>query len=267
MESKWRFPSEERELLDIVEKEGPLVHGGGTGISKDQVKNSKSVVSLSKMGWDSVESKGDYLKFGSMATFSKASRELERIRPGHVLAEALSKAASTALRNTITLGGSAAFFPLWSDLMGPFIGLGGKVDLIGPSEGIWGIEDYLSRPKDFKGSVIRSLLVPDETWKGWYYRQVRVSFDYPAFTVTLLSKKPKDGPGKFKAVVVGVKERYRVFEGPWDGLDSSVVSAKMKLDFPDKKSGSGGYLKDMASVWLERGILELQRGESHEGSI
>lgn len=265
MESKWHFPSTERELIDLIERDDLLIHGGGTGISRERVRSAGSVAALSRMGWDGCTTEGDSIKLGSMATFSKVSEELERMRPGHVLACALSQAASTALRNTVTLGGSIAFFPLWSDLMGPLIALGGKVDLIGASEGVHPVLDYVSKTAVFRNSVIRSVVIPDQTWDSWYYREVRVGFDYPGFTLTLLSKRDGDRISDFKGVVVGTREKFTVLDhlaerikgARCKDIDVRSLGRDLKPDFPDKKSGSSDYLRQAATVWFERGLAQL----------
>lgn len=265
MESKWHFPSTDKELVDLMEGGNPLIHGGGTGIPRAKVRSAQSVVDLSRLGWDVCETDGDSIKLGSMCTFSRVARELEKIRPGHVLPRALSRAASTPLRNMITLGGSVAFFPLWSDLVGPLIALEGKVDLVGASEGIYPVREFVSNRALFRGSVIRSILIPDQAWDSWYYREVRIGFDYPGFTMTLLSRRDLDKLSDFRAVVVGTKERFSIlnligerFIGVRCGeVDVKAIGDVLNLEFSDKKSGSGEYFKQVAAVWFERGLAEL----------
>ncbi len=265
MDSKWHFPSTVQELVGLLERDNPLVHGGGTGIPRAKVRSSKSVVDLSRMGWNGCQIEDGVIRLGSTCSFSKAVKELKALRPGHVLCKALERSASTPLRNRITLGGSVAFFPIWSDLVGPLIALGGSVDLVGASEGTFPVKEFVSNRSLFKGSVIRSVTVPDESWDSWYYREVRVGFDYPGFTVTMLARRSEGCLDAFRSVVVGTKERFTVLDGIMDKfkgtrygeIDVTSLGDSLALDFPDKKSGSGEYFKQVAAVWFERGLSEL----------
>ncbi|EFC91845.1 molybdopterin dehydrogenase FAD-binding [Dethiosulfovibrio peptidovorans DSM 11002] len=265
MSSKWLFPSDIDELVGLLERDNPLVHGGGTGIPRGRVRSSKVVVDLGRMGWNRCYEDGKNLLLGATCTFSRTVEQLSRIRPGHILVSALSRAASTPLRNRITLGGSVAFFPLWSDLMGPLLALGASVDLVGTVSGRYPIEHFVSNRGLFRGAVIRSVVVPDLPVDSWYYREVRVGFDYPGFTMTLLAQRDGDILANFRGVCVGTKERFKVLKGVSESLkgirygdvDVNAVAEKLELDFPDKKSGSGEYFGQVAKVWFERGLAEL----------
>ena len=57
-----------------------------------------------------------------------------------MLAASLSQAASTPLRNRITLGGSLKDFPLWSNLYAPLIAIDAKVEIKGNKSGIYSVE-------------------------------------------------------------------------------------------------------------------------------
>lgn len=265
MDSKWHFPSTVQELAELIDMDNPLIHGGGTGIPRAKIRSSRSVVDLSRMGWNVCQIEEGMIKLGSTCTFSKVVKELDVLRPGHVLCKALKRSASTPLRNRITLGGSVAFFPIWSDLVGPLIALGGSVDLVGASEGMFPVKDFVSNRSLFKGSVIRSIVVPDDIWDSWYYREVRVGFDYPGFTVTMLARRSQGALEDFRAVVVGTKDRFSVLDGIMDRfkgirygeIDVKSLGDSLDLEFPDKKSGSGEYFKQVAAVWFERGLAEL----------
>lgn len=251
--------------MELVERDNPLIHGGGTGIARAKVRSSSSVVDLSKMGWNKCERESGSIRLGSNCTFSQVVRELKELCPGHILVKALGASASTPLRNRITLGGSVAFFPLWSDLVGPLIALGASVDLVGPSEGTYPVKEYVSNRALFKGSVIRSLVIPDESWDSWYYREVRVGFDYPGFTIAMLARKENGCLEDFRSVVVGTRDRFSILDGAMDGfkgtrcgeINVASLGDSLNLDFPDKKSGSGDYFKQVAAVWFERGLSDL----------
>ncbi len=265
MESKWLFPSEVQELEDLVAEGQILIHGGGTGIPRNRVRSVRTVVDLSRIGWDRCVRDGEFIRIGAMCTFNQVVRELGELRPGHILTKSLNAAASTALRNRITVGGSVTFFPVWSDLMGPLLALGASVDLVGTCGGVYPLEDFVSNRGRFKKTVIRSVLIPDEEWLSWYYREVRVGFDYPGCTITLLLRKNGRVVEDFRGVVVGTKNRFMILDQiaqlvkdcPCGDVVVAGLGDELDLAFPDKKSGSSEYFRQVTAVWIERGLAEL----------
>ena len=265
MDLKWFFPSTVEELVSLMEKDDPLLHSGGTGISRDRLSRAGVVADLSHMGWNLCSKESGSIHLGSTCSFSQVVDFMVSLSPEHILVKALSLAASTQQRNRITIGGSVAFFPLWSDLVGPLIALDSKVEVVGANAGICSLKEYISHKGLFKGSAIKEVFFPLDEWQTWYYREIRVGFDYPGFTITLMVKRDGDSLSDLRAVVVGTKSRYSILKDLEEKLpgrkcsDIDLVGLGNSLDieFPDKKSGSGAYFRQVAGVWIERGLSEL----------
>ena len=83
------------------------------------------------------------VELGACTTFADAAAYLESLDGECILAKALGSAASTPLRNRITMGGSTALFPVWSDLVGPLIALGAEVELTGTNPGLFPVARYV----------------------------------------------------------------------------------------------------------------------------
>lgn len=265
MDLKWFFPSTVEELVALMSDEKPLLHSGGTGISKERLSRAGAVADLSHMKWDLCREENGIVHLGATCSFSQVVDFMSVLSPGHILTKALFSSASTQQRNRITIGGSVAFFPLWSDLIGPLIALRAEVEVVGAVTGKYPLQEFISHKELFKGTAVKEVLFPLETWQSWYYREVRVGFDYPGFTVTLMTKRDGDRLSDLRAVVVGTRSRYSILKDieeklpgkKFSDIDLTGLGDSLDIEFPDKKSGSGAYFRQVAGVWVERGLSEL----------
>jgi CO/xanthine dehydrogenase FAD-binding subunit len=281
-ETEWFFPESLDEVPPLLAKRGVVPHGGGTGILRMKVLRDwsrsdeqdaggvRGLIDLGRLPLRRFERSGGRVKIGSALTFAEVA---ERLEMDHILARALGSSASTPLRNRITIGGSVALFPVWSDLMGPLIALEADVDLIGAERGTFPIVRYISEPALRRGTLVTGVSFRDQTWSSFYYRDARTRFDYSSFTVTILLEK---GAGKVldaRVVVIGCKgkfNRLRELEEQVKGIsaveaggaragDAGALSYPT-LSFSGRKFMSPEYLAHCARVELERG-LEALMGE------
>ncbi len=266
----WYFPTELKEVPPLLKKEGLAPHGGGTGLLRTGLSRLKGLVDLSGLHLDAIEENNGSIILGSSSTYSMICRTLMQKDPGSILPKALSMSASTPLRNRITLGGSIASFPIWSDLMGPLIALGSQVNLLKETETKHPVE-YISGNRELlKGSLITGIEYKKEWPLSWYHRHTRVAFDYPLFTLTILLKIEAGRIADSRIVVIGTRNRFtRIYEletllagRSADSPDPVDLMEKMpELEFPERKTASSGQLNCLLKVWLRRGIREITGGE------
>ena len=95
----------------------------------------RGLVDVGKLGLDYVRIQAGTVRLGAGTTYAGAVRGLAAFDTCHPLVQALGSAATTPLRNRITVGGSVASFPYWSDLMGPLLALEAEVELTGGGRG------------------------------------------------------------------------------------------------------------------------------------
>ena len=162
---QWFFPDTLEEALAYLGREGVAPHGGGTNLVKSGISSLKGVVDLSRLELDFMKIDKGVLEAGATLTFSGVADNLANLYPDCLLGKALGTSASTPLRNRITLGGSAALFPLWSDLIGPMSVLQGRVCVVGEIEGKYAFDTWRANGDILQGSLITSLLFPDPV--GW----------------------------------------------------------------------------------------------------
>ncbi len=269
---KWYYPRSLEELPALLDKPGVLPHGGGTSLLRGNLSRIEGLIDLSALPLRFVEHDDREFRIGATTSYSDVVRHMSRIDPNHILVKSLSQAASTPLRNRISIGGSAAFFPPWSDLMGPIIALGARVAIIGHEQGVYDIESYIESRKPRSGNLITEITIPRLAWKCWYHRETRTGFDYPAFTLSLLiadSNGQAERDRELRIVIVGNTGRYSrltqleqaIGLASWSEIKNAGLSQHIDVKFAGKRLGSSDYIRHLAEVALQRGLDSImERG-------
>jgi CO/xanthine dehydrogenase FAD-binding subunit len=267
-EMTWYKPTQIEEVPSLLEREGVKPHGGGTWILRGSLKNTRGLIDLSHLPLGFFRAGKSYIEIGPCITYAETAHKIEQIDPGHVLVKALRHAASTPLRNRITVGGTISVFPAWSDLMGPLLALDAEISLIGRNEGTYPVEEYVKTSNLRKNSLITSIRIRNEKWNSFYHREIRTSFDYPTFTVTILMKKAGQTVKEIRAVVVGSSGKYRRLDSTEESIrgrrtDDLIMEEAAGLDeirFTRKKGLDPDYTGHLFRVALERGLESAAGG-------
>jgi CO/xanthine dehydrogenase FAD-binding subunit len=263
-EINWYFPKRIEDVTDLLKIQDTVPHGGGTGIIRTGLNHVKGLIDLRHIPLQFFQQEGEYTEIGSTQTFAEVA---EKIGSGHILAKALGSAASTPLRNRITIGGSIALFPTWSDLMGPLIALEAQISLEGARQGKFGLIDYISKPELSNGTIIKSVIIKNDTWASYYHRDVRLDFDYPTFTITILLKKANNKIEDIRIVVIGCAGKYSRLNQLEDSLKGKVfkdiniqdIGKYYNIKFTQKHFSSPEYLVHLADTGIKRGLFSLLR--------
>jgi CO/xanthine dehydrogenase FAD-binding subunit len=267
-EVQWYFPETIEEALSLIGRDDVIPHAGGTGILRGSLKRVRGLVDLSRLPLRHHYHRGNILELGACCTFSDTVAYIERIDGDFVLVKALSKAASTPLRNRITLGGSIAVVPTWSDLVGPLIALDAEVEVAGTAEGRFPVSRYVDEPALRRGTLLTGVRIRMDSWRSSHYREMRTHADHPAFTVTLLLRGSGENIDEFRAVVTGCTGRYRRLTELEESLKGAAagsirpedVGSLVRVSFTGKKFQSPDYLTHLVRVQVERGVHELLGG-------
>jgi CO/xanthine dehydrogenase FAD-binding subunit len=264
-ELQWFYPVTVEEAVELISREGVIPHGGGTGILRGNPKRIRGLVDLSRLPLRYQRKRGSTVELGACTTFSDAASYLRDLTGGGILSESLGSAASTPLRNRITLGGSTALFHAWSDLMGPLLALDAEVELAGKVSGRYPVQRYTQEKDLRKGALITAIRFRLKPWEYYYYREARTFADHPVFTLTLLCMKERDCIEDFRAVVTGCIGRYMwlkqveelLIGSSVDSIDPAEVVHAVNVRFTGKKFMSHEYLKHLVVVEVERGLADL----------
>jgi len=276
-EITWYFPSTLEEVPELLKKEGVFVHGGGTALLRSNLARVEGLIDLKALPLYYCRDREGVIEMGAGCTYSQITEVLQEFDSHNILIRALSGAASTPLRNRITLGGAIAFFPVWSDLMGPLLALGAEVSLIGSNKGSFPLVEYLKKREIRKRSLITAISFKKRKLNSYYFRQSRTHFDYSAFSISMLVKKPASlsASGSLSTsqieepaiVIVGCRNKFTRLSSLEDSLkgrspaDVQLKSIKgsLEVEFAAKKNYSPDYLKHLAAVELERALKAVLR--------
>ena len=269
----WHFPTNLAEAIDLV-RDGAPPHAGGTGILRTGASKLTRLVDLHRLPLEYLDVTGDVVEMGAMLTFSDVVTRMQSVDPGSILIESLGQAASTPLRNRITLGGSVAMAPPWSDLIGPLLALDAEV-VLAPGRGTettCPVARFLDDRAARKGTLVKAIRFRPGAWDSVYCRATRTHFDYAAFTLTaLVRKNPRGEVEEARLVVTGNKRRYqrlaaqeqavigRKAEDVAD-LSQVVAGAQADVEFGPKSIGGPEYVGHLFGVELERALKRAIRG-------
>ena len=97
-------------MYDLLQRDGVIPHAGGTGLTAVRLRRIKGLMDLRRLPLSFFRSsggeEGKSCALGAMLTYREAAEHIAKIDTSHVLVQALGGAASTPLRNRISLGGS-----------------------------------------------------------------------------------------------------------------------------------------------------------------
>ena len=269
MESlRWYYPESIDEALDLLSQKGTIIHGGGTFILKGAINSANTVIDLQKIPLKFFTITENSLEIGSLNTYSDIIENLSDLYPDHILVQSLTGAASTPLRNRITLGGSICAFPIWSDIIGPLIALDSDIELATKTgEKILDIVEYIKTPELRRNTIILGIKIHDNSWNSLYFSAKRTHFDLSAFNITVLWKNDDDIINDIRIVVVGNTTRYvrlseiedKIRGHSLDNVDIDDAISDIDMKFSDKNLGSGEYLQKLFAVEMKNALISIQK--------
>jgi CO/xanthine dehydrogenase FAD-binding subunit len=267
----WQFPTHLDEAVRLLQEPGAALHAGGTSILRVGTGNLAALIDLHGLGLRHFRVSDGRVELGAMLTFADVLEKMRAVDPRSILVQALSGAASTPLRNRITVGGSVAMAPLWSDLMGPLLALGADVVLLGDDEIVCPFAQLLEDRAIRAGKLVTAIRFDQGQWQSSYYRATTTHFDYAAFTIsTLVRRNSREEIEDARLVVTGSRQRYKRLtaqeqaligrkRGDLDSLPQ--IAAAADVEFARKNIGSPEYVRHLFGVELERALERAVRGQ------
>ncbi len=261
----WHYPDRIEKALDLMRNDQAVPHGGGTHLTGKKLKNEKGFVSLGKLPLHYIKNEDDKIKIGATTDYNFIAQKLNELSPNHILAKSLSRAATTPLRNRITIGGGLRLAPNWSDLIGPLVALDAQVKLEGDASGTFPVTDYLNKKELKSNTLITEVILPAISGQSWYYREGITENDHPAFTITILAKHDGSSLDDIRIVITGHTKRFKRITKVEEALKGKNISqieldgmaAGLELKFASAKGMSSDYIRHLAETQLERGLTEL----------
>jgi len=265
---QWYFPESIPEAADLVQQEKTRLHAGGTGLLMGKLRGLENLVDLSRLPLQYIDINQESVEIGSMNSYADVTSALKAKMPENILVKSLIRAANTPLRNRITIGGSLAFSPPWSDLLGPLIALDSTVELDGEIHSVVTIDEYLGNNQLRKKSLIKAVKFKLSGWRSFHYREVRTENDLPHFTISALLKIDGSRVADARVVVVGTVKKYTrlspvehyLKNRNAEKIDLQEIIPLVKLQIPRSRMVDPTYAEYKAAVQLIRGIEGIIQG-------
>ena len=262
---KWFFPESTDEAINYLkDNESYSFHSGGTAILRLKSKNIKGFIDLGKLDLKYIKDEKDKISIGAMTTFSEIISNNIEAKSYKMLQKALAPAASTPLRNRISMGGSIIDSPIWSDLWSTLLSLNAKIVYINlkGEENLIDAEEFIKKGIKKEKILIKEISIDKKEVNFFVKRMVRVNFDYPVFNLACAIDENSENCRIF---VTGIKSLYkrlenieRIFENEkkfTENVKNEIE--KIELEFHDDFKGSGEYKKQVLKAFLEDGLKEL----------
>lgn len=207
---EWFFPHTIEEAVKLIAEQGVILHGGGTRILKTSPKSIKGLVDVGKLNLNYIHHIDNHFSIGSASTYADVIRYSKKTGKLSMLARALSEAASTPLRNRITIGGSLKDFPIWSSLYAPLLALNAQIEIADKHDKVISLEEYLEMGIIKTKHLIKRIIVEDEPHLiGGVKRFALIRFEYPLFTVAVALRAKKKIISEARIYITGVKGRHK----------------------------------------------------------
>jgi len=173
----WYRPESITEALSLMKKGMVIPYAGGTSFHRGGKITATGMIDLRKLDLDFIHETESGTTIGACARFKDiANYNLTDGRK--ILKEACSLAASTSLRNLITIGGSLASKPIWSNIPAALLALNAEIEIAGGNAGKFGIGKFLDEKPLDGTSLITKVFIPKSPGVGIYYRYSETKFDY-----------------------------------------------------------------------------------------
>lgn len=256
---QWFFPEKIEEALSLINKPGHLLHAGGTRILRIKSRNIRGLVDISKLKLDYIKKVGSTYHIGSATHFAKIIELWQSTGALELLGKSLSTAASTPLRNRITVGGSLKDFPLWSNLYAPLLALDAKIKILGEESGIFSIEEYLEKQIIKTKHIIHEIIIDDKSnLLNDAFRFALLRFEYPIFNLAATVKVENGIVKSSRIFITGVKSKHKravkveedLLNKPFSKENIEHAVHKFAPKFVADYKYSAEYKEDMAKVHL-----------------
>lgn len=263
---QWYYPEKISEALKLIKKEGVILHAGGTRILKTEARNLKGLVDISRLRLNYIRKEEKNIIIGAGCTLTDVINYCKKTNCLAGLCMALAEAASTPLRNRITIGGSLKDFPVWSSLYSPLIALNAKLELAGIKE-MCSVEDYVRKDIIKSRHIIKQVVIKNDPNVVCGVRRFNiVRFEYPIFNLAVAFRVKDKVVLDSRIVITGVKGRFhrfklseKVFKG---NILSDDVIAKSNEHFTPKFHSdykySPEYREHIAKVYFNDIVNELK---------
>jgi len=267
---EWYYPENVERALALMKKGRVIPYAGGTSFHRGGTVSAVGMISLKNVGLNFIEETGGKTTIGACARFSKIS-EYDFRDGRNMLKVAVSLAASNSLRNLITIGGSLASLPAWSNVPTPLLALNAEISIAGTNTAVIEIEDFLdTKPLD-GATLITGVFLPKAPGIGVYARYARTTFDYAIADAAVYAGIVSGRLKNVRIAVGDVFPKARRFHEVEEKLNDSLFDIKkitavldeMKIQTSANPTFSKEFRVNLVKTMVKRAFEQIGE-QAHE---
>ncbi|MGA9407759.1 MAG: FAD binding domain-containing protein, partial [Bacteroidota bacterium] len=186
-----------------------------------------------------------------------------------MLGNSLVSAASTPLRNRITIGGSLKDFPMWSSLYAPLLALNATIEIVGERTGVFSLEQYAGSTLTKSKHLIKEVRVTEKKHLHCGAKAFHVvRFEYPIFNIAAALIMRGNVVWNARFFITGVKKKFLRLGSAENAIrgksltDETIdkAASQISLTFAPDYKFSSGYKEKVARVYFKDLLCEIQQG-------
>lgn len=254
---KYIRPDNISDAYELLLNDGAVVLGGGAFLHLNK-SDIKLAIDLSNLNLDFIKDTCDEIEIGAYVTLEQALEnvKLQEYCKG-IIYETLKNTANLQIRNTATIGGTAAGRYGFSDVLTVLLALDAIVDLY--KQGRVSLEEYIEGK--FDKDIITKIILKKRNGKA-VFKNLRIcSTDFSVLNTAVLYSD-----GKFR-IAVGARPYYAVLAydsmkylyangTSVESIEKASSMASENIEFGSDLKGTAWYRMQLCRVLVKRGIME-----------
>lgn len=253
---KWHFPSQVSEVADILAAEPNAVfHAGGTAILRIGSPSVTGMIDLSGLGLDYIKKESDGIHIGAMCSLNAViASKAGSACSFRMVQQAAAGAASTPMRNRITVGGSVADMAPWTDLLGAMLCVGAEVVYLADNktEKRTTVRDFVDSKENKKKQLIKEIIIPEKELVFAMKRLSRVNFEFCGLKVAVAAEKSGKTLKNVKAFITGNKGLYEEQSAAAAEAEGKEITEAVLKAASDKVTGEYGSDVNYSAAYKQR---------------
>ena len=258
----YRASSLEDAYSKLQENPKNVILGGGLWLKK-MGQEHNVLIDLSLCGLDKITETDDEVVVGALVT-QRDFENSEKVQKlfGGALAFAVREVMGVNFRNLATIGGSIMGRYPFSDVISGLLPYDVCLEFY-PKE-MMSLEEYLNF-KGKKNSILTNVHIKKGEGKGFFKKAKTTALDFPIVNIAV-SKVNKEyrivvGARPMVAAKANKAMEYinKVSSPKLEDFAKAAELAVEELQFLDNKDSSATYRKDLARVYVRRGLQEVSK--------
>lgn len=241
------------------------IFGGGVWL-KQLKRDVETLIDIQTLGLNQVIEEKSFIQVGSMTSLHDFEQHpLIQSLAGGILSQSASQIMGVNFRNIATIGGSVMGRYPFSDVLTTLLAV--DTQLVFYPERKQSLEEYLLEKKPQK-EILRYLEIPKILGKGFFKKVSNTQLDFAMLNIAVLhwnhqfqivlGARPKISKKAIKAMD---------FLNKLSSLDDAAIQkaaqmAASELDFASNQSATEDYRRQLAQVYVARGLKEVSHHES-----